>query len=608
MPQTRLRTRALIAAVLTVIAAGTVFLCVVARASAGTYTVYSCQTPAGVLAPTDGWSPESYGGMDFGSTTVNNCGTQGAAGNLGVSSCAHDASVDQSGNCYVWRTGWQGVLHYRAAPDTAFTKLTVWRSAWVTHNRHESASTSYWAGWLGIGSPERSDAIDVCGYESTVYNPDAEVTCHKGVGRGGHAIAEPNRVSFGSLDNAHDVYLVSACVGVDGSYPYCNPDGAVNLQDDSHERGGGVDYEVQSVQAELSDETAPTVQLPTGSLVDHFVLSGKQSVTYSATDTGSGLYRTLIDVKPANGQWKNASEEIVDENGGKCNELNFRTDDDHEFGFTQPCRLSATATAALDTSTLKDGTYDVRVLAEDASGNTTPVIDARTYKVANAPNTTSCANCASAAAVAPTAAPQPAVSAAAAAAPIVRFTADSRRTIDVKYGARRRVHGRLVDAAGHGVEDASVEVTDGHRHAIVKTRPDGTYAYRLRRGVSRSVTFGYRSAAGADYVDTAAVVVRVSGIIRLRSRRSSLPHDGVLRLDGKLLGAGRGAEIQVQAQDGSRWRTIDLLKTDGKGTIHYRYRFQRATGATFIFRLKMSAQPRVHLGAATSRPVTVRVR
>ena len=190
-----------------------------------------------------------------------------------------------------------------------------------------------------------------------------------------------------------------------------------------------------------------------------------------------------------------------------------------------------------------------------------------------------------------------------------RFTAQSRRTIRTRYGTTRTVIGRLVDGSGTPIANAVIDVlADKQAAGSVVTDGQGYYRYKLPAGRSRTLTFAYRSTQGATtYRDTAAVIIKVGGVLRLKAKRSTIPRKGTLRLTGQLLAGPKGASLQVQARDGRRWRTIDVIKTAKKGRFLYAYTFKRVSNATFLFRIKFDAQPQTKLGPTVSKPVTIRV-
>lgn len=559
----------------------------VAIAAAGTYTVYSCQTPAGMVAPNDGWSVPPMLDQGWAETDC-------AAGGGNMTIIAKAPNQDENTVAIVPH-GTLSALAFTAPRATSIERMTLWRAAVLSHDDFEQDAAA-WKGWIGPTTDYYSpSAIDKCSYQCTSRGDTASFWSTK--------LSDANRLDVDPTGPAGAMYVVGGCHGPDwaGNNYACGFNRHPMSTSSSFRSRGVLAYSVQAAQIVLTDDKAPAVTDVAGNLAGTGPHAGSETVAYKATDEGSGLYHTLVQIRSGDDTtWKTIGKSAVDSNDGRCVELDYLTDTDREFGFSQPCKLDASTSVTLDTTELPDGTYRLQVLGEDAAGNTATVLEPRSFVVANAAATPACASCGPGST---TPAPQTP-----AGASVVRFTSGSRRTIRVRYGARYFVTGRLVDSAGNGVPQTAVEASDGARRIVLTTNKRGQYRYRLRPGRSRTIIFGYRAAGSGPFDDTAAVVVRVSGVIRIHASKKSLPHNGLLQLDGHLLGARKGAEIQIQAQDGRRWRTIDLLTTDRNGRVHYRYRFQRATGATFLFRMRMSDQPKVGLLAGASKPVRVRVR
>lgn len=118
----------------------------------------------------------------------------------------------------------------------------------------------------------------------------------------------------------------------------------------------------------LQDDSAPAVTGVVGSLVDGTgPLTGSADVIVAATDTGSGLYTAAVSV-----------------DGTEVASAPFAPADGHcaaidapgaggvlRFGYAVPCPLTGSASLALDTAALHDGSHAVAVTVSDAAGNTT---------------------------------------------------------------------------------------------------------------------------------------------------------------------------------------------------------------------------------------------
>lgn len=562
-----------------------------ASAWAGSYHVYSCSTPAGIAAPTDGWQRVTGDGNGpwIQSWSYDDCAASYRRA-LGI----RIDPTTASGSAPV---GSQTGLYFYTPEHVFIDRLTLWRSASIQQGDN-ARSDRAWMTWTAFGEQTWSTAAERCSYGcGGMGDPDHEF-----------AVSDANRRVLSPATPVQSVRVAAGCLYYDYGNSRCTVADTIDSGTGMRSNQGLVYVTIPAADFELSDDAEPTASDAAGTLAEDDVHAGVQTLNFNASDEGSGLYHTVIQARDAgDAEWLTVAKPIVDANDGKCSELDYLAESDNEFGFRQPCKREAAVTASLDTTSLRNGVYQLRVLIEDASGNTTTVLEPRRFEVANAgpPGTgpASCPGCS------PTSPGTSAPNGSAEDSSSARFTAASRRTVRMRYGARKTVSGRLIDGNGRPIGKAVIEVIDGRRHETVSTNRKGQYRYRLRRGRSRGVTFGYRSTSGEpSYDDTATVLVRVGAVIRVRAQDTTLPRYGRLRLEGKLVGGGKGAQIQVQARDGTRWRTIDLLTTDAKGTVIYSYRFQRATDATFLFRMKMTKQPQVKLEGGASRTVRVHVR
>jgi len=143
---------------------------------------------------------------------------------------------------------------------------------------------------------------------------------------------------------------------------------------------GSVFVRIFGGKLQLHDPSDPQlVGQVSGALAESGVISGTVDATFSAADTGSGLYRTRVLVDD-----QQISLHVADPNGGRCADVNDQNTDAYEFGSAAPCKPSAAVTASLDTAAVADGSHRVKIQVEDASGNTTTVFN-RLLTVLNHP-------------------------------------------------------------------------------------------------------------------------------------------------------------------------------------------------------------------------------
>lgn len=202
-----------------------------------------------------------------------------------------------------------------------------------------------------------------------------------------------------------------------------------------------------------------------------------------------------------------------------------------------------------------------------------------------------------------------------------RFDASSRRTVKMRFNEAKTVTGKLADAGGRSIENASVDVLEQiakpgaafARVGTVVTNRDGVYSYRVAGGPSRTLRFAYASRLGeTEYRDTADVLVKVSAVLVVSAAKRNVSRGQTMRLKGRLLGAKflpkKGATLEIQARDGRKWRTIALQAAKQNGKVAYSYRFKRVRRASFLFRVRLRTGAGVPLGGATSKMIRVSVR
>jgi hypothetical protein len=142
---------------------------------------------------------------------------------------------------------------------------------------------------------------------------------------------------------------------------------------------GSQTVRVYGARLALEDRSAPVPGAVTGSLASAPVLAGVEDIDFSASDSGSGLYRVRVLLDGVA-----RLSRIVHSDGGRCADVNPANGDEYEFAFQVPCRTSASVTQSFDTSSLPDGPAQLRVLVEDAGGNTATVVN-RSVVVDNVP-------------------------------------------------------------------------------------------------------------------------------------------------------------------------------------------------------------------------------
>lgn len=142
---------------------------------------------------------------------------------------------------------------------------------------------------------------------------------------------------------------------------------------------GSTSFALYGAKMRLQDAATPTVSATSGPLVTSDLVPGdRASVTLSAADAGTGLYRVRVRVDE-----QALAEEVIDADAGRCADANPANADAYEFARQKPCPTAVTdARVEFDTSTWPRGSHRLHVLLEDAAGNTV-TLTKRTVQIGN---------------------------------------------------------------------------------------------------------------------------------------------------------------------------------------------------------------------------------
>lgn len=568
-----------------------------AGASAGRYHVYSCRMPDGQVAPTDGWTSTTSPA----SATV--IATDTCAGGGALTAALGDGVKHAVNASAAWSL---------VPPSSeVITAATLWRTGEAEGGANANATYYFWLlrDSPGTGTPE---PFSECVYISK---------CTAEVGEEMQPLAFANLVTVplpaggGGLSR---LSAVAACGGPSESY-LC-PEG---------ERDPGVfSAAVKLYAADLTlEQTAqPTVTPGTvgGELATASKLSGTASVTFEASDAGSGVYEAIVEVDE-----QAVGSTVLDSNGGHCADVGQTTDGLPAFLYLQPCAPVASADVPLDTTSLPNGVHHVVVSVADAAGNRTVVID-RKVEVANAvPGTSSPSSLVTQAPSGTTAAVGVGGLAAAAspngspstsqAVLSAHWGSSAKTAIVGRWGRAQTITGRLTSATGVPIVGAAVEVVampsaQGARASAVdaaRTTADGSFSVRLSpHASSESLVVAYRAHTGDPLpAATSTLVLRVPASLSLRvSPRTShaggrIVFRGVLR-GGHIPSSGKQIVLQARAPRAG-WRTFQVLSTDRHGRYRASYRFRLRGPIRYRFRALSRQEADFPFASGSSNTVTV---
>lgn len=532
-------------------------------AVAGGYHVYSCRTPAGMVAPSDGWSGSIDGPWMY---DVDSCASGGSL------MAALGGNVSQPANAAIASWG------FSAPAGARIAAARLWRSG-------EAVSTVTGASALTWGAaPENSytsaDVFEQC---------RAYAGCAS-FGNPGAPLSQANLVGVPSanLDGGTHVYMTAACGGISGdSCP------AVS--------GGGFSARISVYAADivLEQATGPHASNVTGELASAPAVRGASDVAFDASDPGSGVYQAVFSV---DGQV--VQRTVTDDNDGRCRNVGGTSDGRPAFLYTQPCRPSVSVDIPFDTTRVPDGSHHLIVTVIDAAGIGAPVLD-RQITIANPPPLGQ-ANGTNASA-------QAMLSAA--------WTGSGRARIASAYGHAHTIQGQLTGLGGAPIVGARLDCTatalyEGAKPvamACPQTGPDGRFTVRIpSRASSRTIGVAYRAHLG----DALAVATRTLGLsVRAGLRLTVHPHTSSVgqsiyfagRLHGGPLPPG-GKQLILEASSGGEWVQFDTLNTNAKGRYRASYRFKFPGPVTYRFRVLCPHEADFPYLAGTSNIVIVRER
>jgi hypothetical protein len=198
------------------------------------------------------------------------------------------------------------------------------------------------------------------------------------------------------------------------------------------------------------------------------------------------------------------------------------------------------------------------------------------------------------------------------------FVGTAARTRRVHFTARPSVAGTLVDEQARPIGGAALAVSArAHRAGAkalplpgVTTQADGSFAYELPPGPSRTLAFSYTAFSGdATPASQSVLHTRVRAAVSARARPRSPRAGHRFRLTGRLRRLPRArVQVNVQLRDGREWRTVDHVKTRAGGRYAWRHRFERSSaGRRFVFRAQVDS-PIYPFVPGHSRPVRLLVR
>jgi hypothetical protein len=362
----------------------------------------------------------------------------------------------------------------------------------------------------------------------------------------------------------------------------------------------------------LLDSTVPAVANVTGSLLAAGTLTGTDTINFTASDSGGGVYSATVLV---DGQ--QVLQKVPNTNGGLCVNLAPSASATMAFAAPQPCPAIENVSLDVNTTQIPAGQHHLQVLATDAAGDTAVAYDG-TIATDGPPSGEATAGSIGPGSPIALRGPANGTNASDQARLTARWQSTAKSTRTSRYGQADRITGRLTSTTGQPISGAALDVSETPaeqgaktvRLAGVRTDSTGGWALTLPRGVSSgALRFAYRSHVDDTVpVATATLALRVhAGIgLRIAPRVTSVGHrilfTGVLR--GTPIPPG-GKQLVLEASSGGEWVEFRTITTDARGRYHASYRFKLPGPVAYRFRVYAPHEADFPFLEGTSHIVTV---
>ncbi len=533
-------------------------------AYAGSWMEVSCVNPSQSAAPSEGWTSFAAGG-GYGSNNSTGCGP----GSPMFAILSTDAAVG---------VGSAETLQYTPPSGSALIGGSVDVSMYADGGGYNASGTA-----VAYTPNYAYDASDVFFQCASGLPPCANGTYDfAGVlgipgGRGGN------------------LYLSAGCGGAAGYA--CNSGGS---------EGAWSLVRLWWANLLLSNEATPGASGVGGTLLSPNA-EGTAELTLDAADPGGpGVYLVIVEI-----DGKAVYSGTPNSNGGKCVAVGT-SGDALMFDYGQPCPASESVDLPINTTTLANGQHTLKVVVQDAAGNSAVVYDGTISTKQPAENSLG-------------AQPGPGTSAASSlsAAPngttasrTAQLTLGLKQRITRRYADRAlRVSGRLLDGQGRPIASATLDVLQQVRglanlkligHA--QTGSTGTFLASVPAGPSRTIEVGYRAfSTDAAYAATATITESVAAGVRLSVTPQRTGSEGTVTLTGRVLGPvpPHGVSVDLLVHYRGHWEPFRTPRTDAAGRFTVVYQFEGALGR-FPFRAEVPpSQADFYFGRGLSGVVDV---
>jgi hypothetical protein len=509
-------------------------------AYAGSWMEVSCVNPSQSAAPSEGWSSFAGGG-GFGSNNGTGCGPGGPM----FAILSTDAAVGVGSN---------ETLQYTPPGGSTLTGGSVDVSLYADGFGQDASGTAV------AYSPEFA-----YNGSNVFFQCAAGLTpCANGTNDFAGVLGIPG-------GRGGNLYLSAGCGGDAGQA--CAEGGS---------EGAWSLVRLWWANLLLSNEATPSASGVGGTLLSPNA-AGTAELTLNAADPGGpGVYLVIVQI-----DGKTIYSGTPNTNGGKCAAVGT-SGSALMFDYSQPCRTSESVDLPINTTTLPNGQHTLKVLVQDAAGNSAVAYDGTisTKQPSNnslgalpGPGTTAGSSPATPAAVAN----------GATASRTARLNLGVKHRITRTYSHRAfRAAGRLLDGQGHPIAGATLDVLQqvngSSTMAVIghaKTRANGTFAATVPGGPNRTVEIAYRAfSTDASYASTAKIAEAVNAGVKLTVSPRRTGSEGTITLSGHVLGPvpAQGVAVELLVHYRGRWEPFRVPQTDSRGRFEVVYQFQGGVG------------------------------
>jgi len=362
-------------------------------------------------------------------------------------------------------------------------------------------------------------------------------------------------------------------------------------QDLSYPCPGYADPEAQALVTSggftLHDPTLPSVTNVSGSLIAGGTLTGTNSINFTGSDSGGGVYSATVLV-----DGEQVVQEVPDSNEGLCVNLT-PSSPTMAFASPQPCPQVENITIPVNTSQFSNGQHHLQVVLTDAAGDHVTAwegsitISGPTDAGVNGAAITSASSLRTRVA---NGEPCPGEQ--------LELEVNGKRGVPViPYGDPVTVSGVLhcgtvpISHALIAVATVGGQASDAVSTSV-ESGLDGSFTYQVPAGPDRELRFSYAAYSdGSEPSVMATATIAIRPHIRLRIGPHATSNGHTIRWHGTIAGGPfprRGVTLDVEVREGRHWMIFDQLVADSNGRFHYGYRFHATTEpTTYKFRVAL---------------------